>query len=125
MWNSYAKMQRVRVALRHHYLKELSGFYHGQDLERVACDRSDTKYRGFKEIIDLAVKKGMTDTILNDFIIKLIGCLEPPSCLMTHCKHYGNQESFCDCSLERIPHNCDIYRAFRKRKREREKKKGK
>ena len=92
------KRRRVEAALG----------YHGFDPRAVKmCD------------LFLCLQKRTTADSLNNLVQHLIGILEPPSCWMTHCKHYGNSTEFCNCGLEKVPGRCSINRAFKKRQAER------
>jgi hypothetical protein len=100
MWNSCAKFSRLKKAFERHGL--------------------DPKALDLNAAAKLLKKRGITDTVQNRMASELIHLLEPPPCYMSHCGHFGGQSYFCQCSLERVPGHCPIYRDFSKRKKERE-----
>lgn len=101
-WNSFAKLQRLECGLR----------FRGQDPEKLTVGS-----------LLRCLSQRTTDQRLNNLVYEMIWMLEPPGCEMTHCKHYGESQSFCNCGLERVAGKCPILRAYRKRKRERQQRK--
>lgn len=99
MWNSCAKSDRLKTAIR----------YRGLDPDNLSISK----------LAGVLRKRGITDKVQNDLIWDLISYLEPPGCRMSHCKFYGNQGFFCNCSKEKVPGRCKIYRDFKKRKKDR------
>ena len=102
MWNAFKKEGRLKAALR----------YKGLDPDNLRIS----------DLLDVIAKR-CTDQELNPLVWRLIGFLEPASCQMTHCEHFGNSPAFCNCVLKKIPGKCGINRKFKKRQAEREKKK--
>ena len=102
MWNSWAKFDRLKEALR----------YRGIDPSALSLHQ-----------LMRVLSKRATDRNLNDWIWQLLLFLEPPSCQMSHCEHYGHSLAFCGCSDGKIPGRCAKYRAFKKRRTEKEQKK--
>jgi len=100
MWNSYAKLSRLRKALQ----------TRGVDPDKMSI----------KELLNTLERRGMTDNEMNGLAWQLIGRLEPPGCTMSHCKNYGNSSAPCNCGLERIPGRCKEYREYLKRCEERD-----
>ena len=98
MWNSCAKFDRLKKALKHRGLNPES-----LNLNELA--------RVFK-------KRGITDKKQNDIVCSVLSILEPPNCWMSHCKHFGGQSFFCYCTKEKIPGKCNIYRDYKKRQKE-------
>lgn len=100
MWNSLAKFRRLKKALE----------YRGLNSEKLNIDK----------LFDVLIKRS-TDNELNKIVWSIIAILEPSQCYMTHCKEYGNQSSFCNCGSGTIPGKCSIYRAYKKRKKAKDK----
>lgn len=100
MWNSCQKKKRLKKAIEYRNLNPAS--------------------LNLDEVGKLLIKRGISDHKLNAIMWDLLSVIEPPSCGMTHCKNYGNQHSFCNCSLERVPGRCPINKAYLKRKKEKE-----
>ncbi|MFA5322556.1 MAG: hypothetical protein WC373_07750 [Smithella sp.] len=96
MWNSFAKLGRIRKALK----------YRGLDPEKL--DIGDL-------FGDLA--KRVPDKELNTFAW-FFTHLEPPGCQMSHCKSYGASPSFCNCGAGKIPGRCKIYKEYLRRRKE-------
>lgn len=99
MWNAHAKLGRLESALR---------------FRRVDPGRMTAE-----QLIGCLAKR-TTDRQLNNLVGDMLGILEPPGCEMSHCEHYGNTTSFCNCRKEFVPGNCGRLRAYRKRKKARE-----
>ena len=95
MWNAYAKWSRLKKAMQSR----------GLDPDIFSIDR----------LADVLETRGITDSIMNPVIWSLITYLEPPSCFMTHCKHYGCSGSPCNCAANKVPGRCKILRAYKKR----------
>jgi len=100
MWNSYAKLDRLKKALK----------TRGIDSNNMSLAR----------LLGTLEKRGMTDREMNGLVWQLIGKLEPPGCTMSHCKNYGNSGAPCNCGLERLPGRCKEYREYLKRCKERD-----
>jgi len=100
MWNSYAKLERLKKALKNR----------GIDPDNMSLTR----------LLGTLEKRGMTDREMNGLVWQLIGRLEPPGCTMSHCKNYGNSSAPCNCRLERIPGRCKEFREYLKRCEERD-----
>lgn len=100
MWNSCQKFKRLKKAIK----------YRKMNPDALNLDE-------FSKVLS---KRGITDRVLNSIIWDLLLVLEPPACMMTHCKDYGHQSSFCNCSIERVPGRCPINKAYLKRKKEKE-----
>jgi len=98
-WNAFDKWPRLYKALQRHDL--------------------DPENLRLSDIANVLVKRGITDRKLNTAVGIILCLLEPPGCRMTHCEHYGNSTAPMHCGLERVPGHCPIYRAYKKRKRER------
>jgi hypothetical protein len=99
MWNSYAKLPRLKKALQSREI--------------------DPEKMSIAQLLHTLEKRGMTDHTMNNIVWTLISHLEPPGCRMSHCEHYGNSGAPCNCSLERIPGRCKDYREYLKRREER------
>lgn len=102
MWNSCAKFNRLKKALR----------YRGLDPDNLNLD----------ELSRVLKKRGITDARQNPMIWELIKTLEPPGCDMNHCENYGNSPCFCNCRKELVPSKCKIYKEYKKRRKEKEQK---
>lgn len=94
MWNSFAKLGRLRKALE----------YRGIDSTKMDIGRLLNE-----------MSRRMPDRRLSSIVSGLLSGLEPPVCHMNHCKHFGNQSAFCHCNENRIPGRCKIYRDYLKR----------
>lgn len=99
MWNSCAKLSRLKEALE----------YRGLDPKSLDLDV-------FWKVLRT---RGIIDKVLNRIVWTLLEVLEPPGCGMPHCEYYGGQASFCDCAKGEIPGKCKINRDYLKRIRER------
>lgn len=97
--NSYAKFDRLRKAIK----------FRGLDPKRLDIDL----------LLDKLISRGITDNALNGILWKFLSVLEPPACQMSHCRHYGHQSAFCNCSKGEIPGKCKIHRDYLKRRKER------
>lgn len=100
MWNSLAKLKRLKKALE----------YRGLNPEKF----------NINNLFDVLMKRS-TDNKLNHLVYSIIAILEPSQCYMTHCKNRGGQSSFCNCAAGIIPGKCSIYRAYKKRKKAKDK----
>jgi len=96
MWDSFAKLGRIRKALE----------YRGLDPEKL--DIGDL----FRELA-----KRVPDKELNTFSW-FFTHLEPPGCQMSHCKSYGASPSFCNCGAGEIPGRCKINKEYLRRRKE-------
>lgn len=103
MWLSTAKEERLRKAME----------FRGIDPRKFDVGK----------LMDVLVRRGMTDNTLHKIVCQMLDALEPPNCWMTHCEDYGRQGDFCNCSLGRVPGRCGKYRAYMERKRAREERK--
>lgn len=103
MWNSFAKLGRLEKAL------SMRGF--------------DPRSLDIARLLRVLRSRGIADAELNPLVWRLIDALEPPPCLMSHCKHYGGQKASMACGIGRIPGRCKIYRDYLARKKERTKSK--
>lgn len=65
-------------------------------------------------------KRGMSDRDMHAMFHRIITVLEPPSCYMSHCKHFGGGGSPMNCQLERVPGRCQILKEYKIRKADRE-----
>lgn len=70
------------------------------------------------------MRRGNADRRVDSSLSGIVNLLEPPSCYMTHCKHYGGVSSFCNCAKPQkegeptlIPGKCSIYRQYNQRKK--------
>ena len=97
MWNSCAKMNRLKRAFE----------YRGMNPKRLDLD----------DIGRLFLKRGITDRRQNNIVYSILSVLEPPACTMEHCKHHGGQAAFCNCGADQIPGKCKILRDFNKRQK--------
>lgn len=75
-----------------------------------------------QELCSALGRRQMSDRDIHSLFFSLIAVFEPPSCPMTHCKHYGGTGAPMNCCLERVPGHCSILRQYKKRKAERGKK---
>ncbi|MDI3260302.1 MAG: hypothetical protein QJR02_11460 [Sinobacteraceae bacterium] len=69
-----------------------------------------------RELRAVLERRGMSDQEMHALFFQLIRVLEPPSCFMTHCKHFGGSGAPMNCSLERVPGRCSINREYKQRK---------
>lgn len=74
----------------------------------------------FDELFSMLKSRGMTNSDRNNLEWEIIKTLEPPGCMMTHCKDYGHSSAFCNCALGKVPGRCGVNRAYMKRIKERE-----
>lgn len=65
-------------------------------------------------------RRGMSDRDMHSLFFAVIKALEPPSCYMTHCKHFGGSGAPMNCGLERMPGRCTILKEFKQRKADKE-----
>ena len=100
MWNSWNKVKRLEKAMA----------MRGLNPESFSL-------RGLLMVLE---KRGAADKDLNPLVWNLIQFLEPPSCPMSHCEHYGCSGAPMNCSDGRVPGRCSILKAFKKRKAARE-----
>lgn len=100
MWNSLAKWDRLKNALRM------------RKIDPTAID--------LDALCRVLTKRGISDRDLNDIVWSLINILEPPACPMTHCKAYGHSTAPMNCRIGRLPGHCKDLRAYRQRKAARE-----
>ena len=61
-------------------------------------------------------RRGMSDRDIHSLFSTVITALEPPSCYMSHCKHFGGTGASMNCGLERVPGRCPILRQYKQRK---------
>ena len=99
MWNSFMKLERLNKAIA----------YRGLKPKKLDID----------VFLGTLRKRGITDNKLNGIVGGILSVLEPPVCQMSHCKHYGGQFAFCNCSKGEIPGKCKIHREYLKRRKER------
>jgi hypothetical protein len=66
-------------------------------------------------------RRGMSDRDMHSLFFDVIKVLEPPSCYMTHCKHFGGSGAPMNCGAERVPGRCSILKEFKQRKAAKEK----
>ena len=71
-----------------------------------------------RNLENIMVKRGTTDTKLCDFYDMMLSYLEPGSCRMYHCESHG-VDGFCNCCINLVPSKCKKHREFLKRCKER------
>lgn len=76
---------------------------------------SDEQRFSVRELRQALERRGMSDRDIHSLFFNIIGVLEPPSCPMSHCKHYGGCGAPMNCSLERVPGRCTILKEFKQR----------
>jgi hypothetical protein len=74
----------------------------------------DSKRINIHELEGILIKRGITDTKLCGIYSVLLHYLEPKSCQMYHCEHYGI-DGFCNCCKNLVPSKCKKHRDFLKR----------
>lgn len=84
-------------------------------------DRSGEKEFTVRELREALERRGMSDRDIHSLFHTIIAVLEPPSCVMQHCKHFGGSGSPMNCALERVPGRCSILKQFKQRKAEKAK----
>lgn len=75
-----------------------------------------------RELRRVLERRGMSEQKMHSLFFTIINVLEPPSCFMTHCKHYGGSGYPMNCGLEKTPGRCKILKDFRDRKADKVKK---
>lgn len=65
------------------------------------------------EMVSVISKRAKSDGQIDAAIHHLLDILEPPGCVVSHCKHHTTY-SFCCCSIDRIPGNCPIQKKYKK-----------
>lgn len=63
------------------------------------------------EMVAVISKRAKSDGQIDAAIHCLLNILEPPGCIVGHCKHHTSY-SFCGCSIDRIPGNCPIQKNY-------------
>lgn len=60
-------------------------------------------------------RRGMSERKIHALFFEIIRALEPPSCYMSHCRHFGGVGAPMNCGLERVPGRCSILREYKQR----------
>lgn len=79
----------------------------------------DAENMSWSSLHRFLLERGMSDSELAAITLRMIETLEPPSCPMTHCQHYGGVTAPMMCAAGVIPGRCKILRAFRQRQKAR------
>lgn len=79
----------------------------------------DVRRFSVNELREALERRGMSERDIHSLFSKIISVFEPPSCYMSHCKHFGGGGAPMNCSLERTPGRCAILKEFKLRKVER------
>jgi hypothetical protein len=82
-------------------------------------DNRETRFT-VRELREALERRGMSDQKIHSLFFEVINTLEPPSCYMSHCKHFGGSGASMNCRLERVPGRCSIYKEYKLRKKLRE-----
>lgn len=77
---------------------------------------SDEQRFSVRDLREALERRGMPDRDIHGLFFKIINALEPPSCPMSHCKHYGGCGAPMNCGLERVPGRCSILKEYKQRK---------
>lgn len=98
MWKAVGRELRAREALK----------YRGIDHEKI----------DLRNLENILVKRGITDTKLCNIYDMLLSYLEPKNCQMCHCESHGI-DGFCNCCENLVPSKCKKHRDFLKRCKDR------
>ena len=84
----------------------------------LAYHKMDSDAIDLHALTGLMLKRGMPEQQVRAIYAEIERCLQPPRCEMTHCKRHGGAFTSRGCMDYKIPGQCPILRAYRKRRKQ-------